>query len=410
MLKRVPVSRLRIGMYVHELCGSWLDHSFWRSRFLIEQESHLARLRGSKVEWAWIDTDRGLDVEAEAATATAAMATATAGGRRGGARAPASEAGAGDPDGGARKAYERAQGVRDASGEVVAQMFSDAQLGRRLDVKQAERLARDVAESIDEHPDALLSLARIKRADQYTYMHSVAVAALMTSLARELGQPEELVRLAGTAGLLHDIGKVGIPEKILNKAGRLTDEEFEIVKRHPAHGADILRAEPEIPPEVLDVCLHHHERIDGQGYPDGLAGEQISVLARMGAICDVYDAISSNRPYKKGWDPAFSLSKMVEWKGHFDEEILAAFIRALGRYPVGSILSLTSGELAVVVAQNGDAPDAPVVKVFYSNRLCQYTAGRRIDLSDPDCGCRIVPAIKPVDWAQSGLTLPSFAD
>ncbi|MER1967445.1 HD-GYP domain-containing protein [Castellaniella sp. GW247-6E4] len=403
MLKRISVSQLRIGMYIHELCGSWLDHSFWRSRFLIEQDSHLSRLQGSKLEWVWIDTDRGLDVETVAAQ-VAAGSTSDRSGTRAQTLVPVVD----DP---ARKASERAQGVRDASGDLVAQMFSDAQLGRRLDVKQIERLARDVADSIDEHPDALLSLARIKRADQYTYMHSVAVAALMTSLARELGLPAEQVRLAGMAGLLHDIGKVGIPEKILNKAGRLTDEEFEIVKRHPAEGAAILRREePEIPPEIVDVCLHHHERMDGRGYPDGLAGGQISLLARMGAICDVYDAITSNRPYKKGWDPAFSLGKMAEWEGHFDAEILAAFTRALGRYPVGSILSLTSGELAVVVAQNRDVPDAPVVKVFYSNRLCQYTAGRRIDLADPDCGCRIVPAVKPVDWAQSGLSLPSFID
>jgi len=399
MLKRVPVSQLRIGMYIHELCGSWLDHSFWRQRFLIQQDSHLSRLRDSKLEWVWIDTDRGLDVEDQAQPMARAV------GRRDGGRAQ--DADAAGPADEVHQAYERARGVRDASGDVVAQMFSDAQLGRRLDVQQAERLAQDVAGSIDEHPDALLSLARIKRADQYTYMHSVAVAALMASLARELGHSEEQVRLAGMAGLLHDIGKVGIPEKILNKPGRLTDEEFAIVRRHPVEGAAMLREEPGIPPEVLDVCLHHHERIDGRGYPDGLAGEQISLLARMGAICDVYDAITSNRPYKKGWDPAFSLGKMAEWTGQFDEDILAAFVRALGRFPVGSILSLTSGELAVVVAQNRDAPDAPVAKVFYSNRLCQYTAERRIDLSAPGCDIRIVPVVKPVDWAQSGLNLPS---
>lgn len=388
-------------MYVHELCGSWLDHSFWRSRFLIANDGHLSRLRGSKLEWVWIDTDRGLDVDA----ASLPRPPGKGGGpsaRRG---STADELHVDDES---KKAFERAQGVRDASGDVVAQMFDDAQLGRRLDVKQIERLTQDVASSIEEHPDALTSLARIKRADQFTYMHSVAVSALMTSLARELGHSEEQVRLAGMAGLLHDIGKVDIPEKILNKPGRLTAEEFTIIQEHPALGAALLRQEQDIPPEVVDACLHHHERMAGNGYPDGLPGDQISLLARMTAICDVYDAVTSNRPYKKGWDPAFALSKMGEWTGHFDEELLAAFIRSIGKYPVGSILSLTSGELAVVVSQNRDTPEAPVVKVFYSNRLCQYTAGRRIDLSDPDCGCRIVPAIKPVDWAQSGLTLPSF--
>src|SRR5690606_5762677 len=168
----------------------------------------------------WIDTDRGLDVD-ESASGVPAQAGRSA------RRAPAEEL---HPNEESKQAFQRAQGVRDASGDVVAQMFDDAQLGRRLDVKQVERLAQDVAGSIEEHPDALTSLARIKRADQFTYMHSVAVSALMTSLARELGHSEEQVRLAGMAGLLHDIGKVDIPEKILNKPGRLTAEEFTIIQ------------------------------------------------------------------------------------------------------------------------------------------------------------------------------------
>src|SRR5690606_7141235 len=136
-LKRVPVSQLQVGMYVHELCGSWLDHSFWRSRFLIANDGHLSRLRGSKLEWVWIDTDRGRDVDAASLPGPPGKGGGPSA-RRG---STADELHVDDES---KKAFERAQGVRDASGDVVAQMFDDAQLGRRLDVKQIERLAQDV--------------------------------------------------------------------------------------------------------------------------------------------------------------------------------------------------------------------------------------------------------------------------
>jgi putative nucleotidyltransferase with HDIG domain len=263
---------------------------------------------------------------------------------------------------------------------------------------------------VNEHPDALTSLARIKHADQYTYMHSVAVAALMTSLARSMGLPDDQVQIAGMAGLLHDVGKVEIPDAILNKPGRLSPEEMRIVQKHPELGEAMLRRDAEIPPEVVRVCRNHHERFDGKGYPDGLARDDIPLLTRMASVCDVYDAVTSNRPYKKGWDPAFALHKMLQWNGQFDPDVLQAFIRAIGRYPVGSIVSLTQSELGLVVAQNRDTPELPVVKVFYSIRWSHAIPERRVDLAEPGCASRVLPVAFPVDWAQSGLPVPPIVD
>lgn len=157
-------------------------------------------------------------------------------------------------------------------------------------------------------------MARLKTADTYTYLHSVAVSALMTVLARQLGLSDEDTMVAALGGLLHDMGKAAVPPAILNKPGRLTGGEFDVIRRHPELGRALLVAAGLNSRPVLDIVLHHHEKIDGTGYPQRLAGDAIPRLAKMGAVCDVYDAITSNRPYKQGWDPAESLKRMATWE------------------------------------------------------------------------------------------------
>jgi len=235
-------------------------------------------------------------------------------------------------------------------------------------------------------------------------MHSVAVCALMAALAIEMELSEDLVRLSGFAGLMHDLGKAKIPLEILNKKGKLTDEDFAILRTHPRLGYELLSQVENTPAEVLDACLHHHEKMDGTGYPDQLNGEEISLITRMAAVCDVYDAVTSDRPYKKAWHASTALSRMMGWKGHFDQEILNKFIRCVGIYPVGSVVLLSSGKLAVVVDQNPDQLVNPVVKVFFSTKsrvplpietlnLATLIRGKPVD--------RIVNREFPEDWGIS---------
>ena len=141
------------------------------------------------------------------------------------------------------------------------------------------------------NPNALLTLIRLKNVNEYTYMHSVAVCMLMVALGRQMGLDEAQIKQAGTAGLLHDIGKMVIPNEVLNKPGKLTDEEFAVMKSHPERGWEILKSCYQVHETTLDVCLHHHERVDGKGYPEKLSVDALTLFARMSAVFDVYDAI-----------------------------------------------------------------------------------------------------------------------
>lgn len=374
MLKRIPVTQLRLGMFVQSLCGSWLDHPFWkRGGFLLDSQADLQRLRESAVKEVWIDASKGLDLPEEAAVSAAAVLPVTM---------PAGPSPA-------RVALE--EEIRHAAllcgraKAAVVSMFHDARMGQAIDTAHASDLVDEISASVLRHPNALLSLVRLKTSDEYTYMHSVAVCALMVALARQLDLDEAQVRAAGMAGLLHDLGKAAIPEAILNKPGRLSDAEFAIVRGHPEAGHRILCRDGRIDAAVLDACLHHHEKLDGSGYPHGLAGERIGLLARMCAICDVYDAVTSERVYKHAWDPAEALHRMATWQGHFDDGLFQAFVKAIGIYPVGSLVRLSDGRLARVVEQHPGSLLTPRVRVLAANG-----AETLLDLGDAATGLRIV--------------------
>jgi len=346
MLKKISVQHLRVGMFIHELCGSWMEHPFWRTKFLLKDPEDIRRIVDSGIREVWINPARGLDVsggksleqaQAEVEQTLQAVAQRTETPR------PVAMA----------EELKRAAKICAKSKEAMVSMFQEVRMGKAVDAATAGALVEEISSSVMRNPGALVSLARLKSADDYTYMHSVAVCALMISLGRQLGIEGEMLREVGMAGLLHDMGKAFTPKEVLNKPGKLTDEEFAIMKRHPVEGHRVLLEGGAVGDIPLDVCLHHHEKVDGSGYPHRLPDEKISLYAKMGAVCDVYDAITSNRPYKAGWDPAESIRKMTEWsKGHFDLRVFQAFVKSIGIYPVGSLVRLESGRLGVVCEQS----------------------------------------------------------
>jgi len=399
MLKRIAVKDVRMGMFITELCGSWMEHPFFKTKFLLEDHLDLESLIKSGIKEVWINTSKGLDADEIVPGKTLSdIEHETEQMLRDAARAKRTEKTSMDEE------VKIARRVCNKSKEAVISMFNDARMGKAIEVAHAQELVEEISESVLRQPHALISLARLKNADEYTYMHSVAVCALMIALARQLNLDDNLVRECGLAGLLHDLGKMGIPNKILNKPGKLTDEEFTTIKSHPQLGAGILMHNPLVSPMVLDVVLHHHEKVDGSGYPHKLSGDTISLFAKMGAVCDVYDAITSNRPYKKGWSPAESIRKMAEWsKGHFDESVFQAFVKTVGIYPTGSLVRLESGRLGVVIEQSEKSLLTPKVKVFFSAKMKTPILQETLDLSTLVGKEKIIGRESPDDWGFRNL-------
>jgi putative nucleotidyltransferase with HDIG domain len=278
-------------------------------------------------------------------------------------------------------------------------MFREARMGKAIKAKDALPLVEEISYSVMRNPGALISIARLKTAGDYTYMHSLAVCALMIALAKQLKLDEQQTRDAGLAGLLHDVGKMAIPPEVLNKPGKLTDTEFALVKSHSAEGHKILLGGNDITAVALDVCMHHHEKVDGSGYPHRLPGDGISLFAKMGAVCDVYDAVTSDRPYKKGWHPAEAVRRMAEWSGsHFEKSVFQAFVKTVGIYPIGTLVRLQSGRLGVIVDQSGQSLLTPQVKVFFSTKSQLRLSPEIVDLASPGINETIVAHEDPAKW------------
>lgn len=398
MLKRISAKDVQLGMFINELCGSWIEHPFWRTQFLLTSTKDLKTLQTSGVEEVWIDIAKGGDIAADAATKTDSEVAQES-------ETPLQKANTAlkTEQGNLEEEIRHAAKLCNKAKQAVMDMFNDARMGKAVETEEAQELMEEISNSALRHPHALISLARLKTADEYTFLHSVAVCALMIGLARQLGFTEDKVREAGLAGLVHDIGKIAIPLEILNKPGKLTDTEFTLIKSHPKNGTNILRKSHAISESVLDVCLHHHEKMDGSGYPHGLHGNEISLLARMGAVCDVYDAITSNRPYKNGWSPAESIRKMAEWKRHFDETVFQAFVKTVGIYPTGSLVRLESGRLGVVIEQHKTSLLLPKVKVFFSIKTKTPIAQEIIDLSKTTNREKITGREQPDNWGFKNL-------
>ena len=400
MLKKISIDQLRLGMHLHGLCGNWVDHPFWKTRFVLNDPADLARLRDCGLAECWIDTSKGADVAPSMAALPASLAALPMGSPVEPVPPRSKPPEAVAPMVAFDAELGRAATLLSHSRQVVMSLHHEARMGRAMDAQQCMPVVEDIAASVWRNPGALISLARLKTHDDYAYMHSVAVCALMVSLAHQLGQDEAQIREAGLAGLLHDIGKAVMPLDLLNKPGKLTEAEFQVIKSHPGRGHALLREGNAVPGSSLDVCLHHHERPDGRGYPHGLHDDQLSEVAKMGSVCDVYDAVTSNRPYKAGWDPAESIACMSDWsrKGQFDPAIYLAFLKTLGVYPIGSLVRMQSGRLAVVVDQNTLQLQQPKVRVFFSTRSQLPITLEVLDTAHAGCSDRIVGRESNAKW------------
>jgi len=376
MIKQISADQLKPGMYIHDLNCGWLDHPFLTNAFPVRDQATVDKIVGLGIRELYIDTVRGDDLGAgrpqqEVSADLDRRLTEIA------SKGPDKPAAAALKD-----EVARARRLHGEAHRIVRNMMDDVRLGQQIEIDRVEPLVENMVDSIFRNQDALLPLARLKKHDDYTFQHSVSVCALLVAFGRGLKLSRSAIKEMALGGLLHDVGKARIPDAILNKPGKLTDDEFMHMKAHVDLGVASLRQSAGISDIALRVAAEHHERFDGSGYPGKLKGEGISLYGQMASIVDVYDAISSDRVYHKGMSPTQALKKLLEWSSHhFDPRLVQVFIRAIGIYPSGTLVQLESKRLGVVVEQNEKNLLSPVVRIFYHAGQRHYIAPENVDLA-----------------------------
>ena len=284
--------------------------------------------------------------------------------------------------------------------KVIQEKLLDAiQEGLPTDFTPVKECSDAFVESLQRNSNALLCMSHIKEKDDYLLEHSLNVAILMATFAEFLGLEQDLVNELAFAGMLHDVGKIEIPDRILNKPGKHTPEEAEIMRCHVLRGVDIIKNMPEASKVLLEVVAQHHEKLDGKGYPNNLKGSEISEFGRMIAIIDAYDAMTADRCYKKGVPANFALKMLLKYSGsHFDDFLVKQFVKCIGVHPVGSLVRTKSDKAAMVVSLNEEHPLQPVIKVFYSLRSNHFLQPKDVDLSGNFVDEEIAAAIRPEDF------------
>lgn len=403
MSKKISVEQLKPGMFIADIGSDWMAHPFLLSSFAVKDEETIQKIIASGIHEVYIDPQRGLDVSDAPTREEVVNALEQEMHKLAAAPLPARRISATEELGRARRVHAEANGI-------IRNIMHDVRLGQQVKLEQAEPIVEKMTSSILRNGSALQGLCRVKNKDDYTFMHSVSVCALLVSFCRALDMDAQTIHLAGIGGLLHDLGKTKVPDEVLNKPGRLSEAEFTIMKCHVVESKKILEQTAGIHELSIQVAYQHHERHDGSGYPQGLKGAEISQMGQMAAICDVYDAITSDRVYHKGMAPHEALRKIFEWsRFHFNPELVHAFMRTTGIYPVGTLVLLESQRLGVVLDQAPDNLLQPLVKVFYDAKRKQYLPPQEVDLAKPmgyGGGDRILGHETPEKW---GIDLSRFA-
>lgn len=277
--------------------------------------------------------------------------------------------------------YPRAQQAIQSLSEGIDEIFDSVANGGTLDMVKVKKSVEPMIDSISRNPDACIWLARMKQEDQYTYQHSLGASIWAVALGRQLGLPKSDLRSLAIGGLLFDVGKLKVDKELLTSDKPLTDEEFQQVRDHVNLGVEMIQDSGLMNQDVIDMITYHHERHDGSGYPKKLRGDDIPVFARIAAIVDCYDAITSHRSYARAIPPSTAIKMLYEWKDiDFQAELVEEFIQAVGIYPAGTLVELSSGEVAVVVAEYRTRRLRPKVMVLLDADKQPLAAIRTVDL------------------------------
>lgn len=298
-----------------------------------------------------------------------------------------------------RRLYQEAR-------ELQGKFIRHLKAGEPIDITPLAEVAEEMVDTMFTHGDAMLCLARIRAKDAYLMEHSMNVAILLANFGRYLGLERSVLKELTLGGLLHDVGKIMTPDEVLHKPGKLTDEEFAIMRQHVVHSYGILKNTKGITATMLEVAANHHERLDGSGYPRKLRGDQLSLHTRMSCIVDVYDAITADRVYKTGMQPTQAFRILLKGiNQHFDAELVTKFIKCMGVYPVGTLVMLSNQRLAIVMQRNEQQPLKPVVKVIYHATQRHYLEVQWLDLAKSNVQESIESTVDPKEY---GINLANF--
>lgn len=393
MIKRISIDKLRPKMYVSDLNCDWIPHHNMQKEGRIPNTAMITELKRRGIKEVYIDTERGLD-EADAYTQVEVEQQN---------QSKLNKAGALDMSNAGSVSVEeelaKAHKLQDKAKGIMSGVLNDIKFGKPLETEGFDELADGMIDSVLRNHNALACLGRIREKDNYLMEHSINLAVLMGIFAKSMKIDRDTMHHVMVGALLHDIGKIMVPDNILHKPGKLDDDEFSRMKQHVVFSRDLLKKTPGIHPLTVDVAAQHHERIDGSGYPEGLKGCDICREGKMVAITDVYDAITADRCYHKGLAPTVALKKLLEWSGsHLDEKLVHTFIRSMGIFPVGSLVMMESGRLAIVIEASEKDQTRPIVKVIYHSRLKQYIPAEIIDLSKPISQDSIKSSVDARKW------------
>ena len=366
-LTKVAVGDLRVGMNIAQLDRPWLDTPFIMQGFEVEDREDINTI-AEYCDFVWVDNIDPM----QATPITAGVATATA--------APFDPSLYATTD--LQQEHKKTVRAFRQARSITKSLLDEVRLGGALDSEQARNTVDDCVKSVLRHPDALLWMSKMREENDYTSDHCLNVCVLAIAFGRHLGMQEEDLQNLGLCGLLHDLGKMRVPQEVVNKPGLLTDKEMRMMKAHTVHGRNLLLSAQNIYAGTIDVAYNHHERIDGEGYPRKLKGDAISRFAKIISIVDAYDAITAVRCYSPAKTSTQALKIIYEERGkQFDHNLSLSFIKMIGLYPPGSIVELYSGVVGLVIESNQHMRHLPKVILVLDENKKPVTREKLIDLS-----------------------------
>ncbi|MDR2444136.1 MAG: HD-GYP domain-containing protein [Deltaproteobacteria bacterium] len=382
MLKKISTRSLQVGMFVADVGRTWFNHPWKTKSRLLTERSEIEELINFGIDEVVIDTDKSVAPPKTTPKPKPAPVVSTA--IRGPSQ-PVKTVKSVEPTVTMEMEFPKAIKAYSKALDTSKALVAACQLNKRIEVNEVQENVDELVESVSRNRDALTALIKLRHFDDYTFTHSLNVSVLSLSTGKTLGLTDAELKILGLGTMFHDLGKIRIPDKILNKPGKLTDEEFAVMRNHAALSADIITEQHlNVNDQVIQVARFHHERNDGSGYPDHLQGDQIPPLATICGLSDVYDALTSDRVYHKGMPPHEALKFIYGLRGtHFQPEWVERFVQSVGIYPPGTIVELNSGHWAVVIEVNNRSLLTPLVKVVADPNRQLYTRPKLVDLSKP---------------------------